>query len=494
MVKVHVKVLMLAILLVLEFHGLVGSVSGYFFQSPAPLEVSNGADVNPSAVQASNGTLWVAWASSRSGQFQVYYKTYNGTGWTQPRNATGGPPRVKNIYPSLGQLQNGTMILVWSSNQTGQINLYAKTLRGTSWTRPATVTSGLFEDDSAKTVVGHDGTLWVVWVRVSFSPSCLSGVCRQVYYKTLTGNVWSQENQLTSDNTWNTDPNVMVAKDGTIRVVYSKWMSQLKSPTFNLFDRVFNGVQWSSDVQLTNINSGTFGDDYSDWAQDRNGTIWLFWSREFCLATCGGTGAIFQDKILYKSSFNGGLSWNPETQLTFGGNSTNTVDDIQPFAVQGTLQSYWTLWVFYSTDALNLGFDMFSIRTNPVYPVHDVDITTLIVSPGALVPGGITSISVTVSNPGDYLESVKLTVQATNASTFTIANVTGLFGIGSTFTYILTWNATSAPPGQYTVKAALAPAPGETTGAAIDNTQYRPLTVLAPASAQLCSQRRGCPV
>ncbi len=467
------RLLLIALLLAVFFQGQTHNASGYSFQNPQLLENLSSLDSLPSAVQLSNGTIWVAWESYTT-RTDAFYLTMasDGTSRSAIQSLTG-PSTSYNRAPSLSQLGNGTIILVWSANRTGSYNLYYKTFTGRVWTMPVQLTSGSSDDNVPKTTVSLDGTLWVVWERDAISTLCPSLTCRQVFYKTLNGNTWSGDSQLTFDQTLNALPNVMVAKDGSIWVSWSKWISS--GSLYNIYYQTFNGVTWSGQIPLTTVNISTFGDTHPDLIQDRNGTIWLFFTRETKVTT-----GIFQDKLFYKFSGDGGLSWSADTQLTFGGNSTNTIDDREPSTIQGRDHS---LWIFYSSDATGFGslFDIYYIKTNPIWPVHDVAVTRIQPLPVSMFPWNVAAVNVTVSDLGDLIENVQLTVQAVNKTTFTVGSGSTYLAGGTSKTFTFYWNASAASPGRYTIVASAPLVPGETIGAGMDNTlRYKTLNILYP--------------
>ncbi len=480
------KILLLAVLLAVLAQGQTHVVLGYSLGSPQLLENLGSNDSLPTALQANNGTLWVAWEAFAGTRPDIYLMAYNGVSWSPIQNITG-PSTANNIAPSLNQLQNGTIILVWSSNLGGSYNLRYKLFNNGVWTKPVQFTSTIYDDLLPKTLVTADGTLWVFFERDYLSTACFSGACRQVWYKTLKGNTWSPETQLTIDFTWNRMANPMRAKDGSVWLAYSKWVGSGTTGNFNLFYRTFNGTQWSNDIQLTSL---TNSDQAPDLVQDRNGTIWLFWAREFQVAP-----GIFQNKLMYRFSGDAGRSWTSEIQMTFGGNSTNTIDDNQPFAVQGRTRGFfgsvdYSLWIFYSSDATGFGsaFDIYYIKTNSIFPAHDVALTSLQVSPLKMFPWGVANMNITtaavtlsVVNLGDFPENASFTVTAVNRTSFRIGSGFALLASGGgSRTLSYAWNATLAPPGRYTIVASVVPVPGETLGNAMDNTLRRPLSILYP--------------
>jgi len=494
--------LLIALTLAVFLQYQVHPVSAYTFQTPQLLDPAPSFDISPTALQASDGTLWVAWDSSFYGQNQIVVKTYNTGVWSAQHNITWGPPSQTNTYPSLAQLNNGTIILVWSSNQTGYYNLYYKLYNAGVWSKPNQLTvscttgCALGDGDFSPNVeIGLDSSVWVVWGREVSSTAATCAVpftivCRQLFYKNLKGNVWSSDTQLTSDATWNRWPGMTVTKDGALRVVYSKWISQ--GSNYNIFGRTFNGVQWSVEVQLTNINAIDFTPNI---VQDRNGTIWVFWDRDISVG-----GGFFQSKLFYQTSIDGGVTWSSSTQLTFGGSSTTPIDDQEPIPVQGLTRNLdgtvdHSLWIFYSSDAFLDGADfaIYYIKSNPIFPVHNAAITAVNVSPSMMFPWGIRKqsissamVTVTVSNLGDFPENISYAVQAVNTTTFNLASGFWLAPSGLSKMVTISWNATLASPGLYTLVASVSPVPGETTGDRMDDSiRFRYLGIVYPGDLNL---------
>ncbi len=497
------RVLLLSLLLAVFFHFEARPASAYSFQSPQLLDKAPAFDTQPTALQASDGTLWVAWDTEFYGQNQIGAMTYSNGVWSAQHNITWGPPSQANTAPALAQLVNGSIILVWSSNQTGFYNLYYKFFNSGVWSKTiyqltASCAPGCTLGDgdfSPKVLVGLDSTVWVVWERDVTVPAatCASGftiVCRQLFYKTLRGSVWSSEAQLTSDVTWNRWPGATITKDGSVWVVYSKWIS--KGSNYNLFSRTFNGTVWSAEVQRTNINALDFTPDI---VQDRNGTMWLLWDRDISVG-----GGFFNDKVFYEISPDGGTTWSSATQLTFGGTSVQPIDDREPIPVQGNTRNLdgtidHSLWIFYDSDAFLNGTDfaIYYIKTNNIFPVHDVAVTGIGASPSKMFPWGIRKLNITsatvtvqISNLGDFPENISYSVQAVNTTTFNIASSWALFSSGLSKTYTFSWNATLATPGLYTIVASLAPIAGETIGARMDDTlRFKSLGIVYPGDLDL---------
>ena len=456
----------------------------YSFQPAQLLEHVVGFDLNPATLQLSNGSLWVAWDSNRYGTYQIYLKSWNGNIWSGDLPLTSSS---SNTYPSLAQFSDGTIILVWTSNASGYDNLYYKTFNGGGWSAAIPLTSGAFYDESAKIAIAPGPTLWVVWERdTPTGPS--TPMLQQVYYKRLTGNVWSDDTLLTASSLFNIEPGVMVSKRGLVWVSWASSVSQ--GGPFKILDVTFNGTQWSNNMTLTNPNpvltKCTSCDSQPGMVQDRNGTVWLFWARQMILNSTQS-----QTEIFYKYSGDVGKTWTKDVELTFGGDPNNPISALTPSAVQSIDTR---LWLFHSSNAYLSDFDIYYVTTLNILPVADIAVTSIQVTPLKTYPYGdaptnIATITVTVSNIGDLDTYVTLTVQATNKTTYVIGTLSDNITAGASRNFIFNWNTLSIPPGRYTLTASAPPVAGETLGNAVENSlTFKSVTVLLPGDLD----KNGC--
>src|SRR6266567_234689 len=388
--------------------GLFASAAAVSFQAPSIVDNLGSVDSLPSALQFADGTTWVVWQSYTT-KTAIYFSSFNGLSWSPYQQLTSSS--VWGFSPTLSQLKNGTVLFVWASNMTGNSQIYYRSYNSGAWGSTVQVTSGSFDDFGPKSMVASDGRLWIVWYRETFSSSCVSGICRQVFYKILAGNVWSQDIQLTSDQTWNVFP-APTTVGGGLWVSYSKWTSS--GALYNLFYRTYNGTSWSAD-----------------------------------------------------------------TQLTFGGNSTDPIDSREPSAIQGVDRS---VYVFFSSDITNMGssFDIYYLKSAPILGVHNVAVNKIQASPSVLYPGGLKSvnqsplvhINVTVVNLGDFSETISVSLTAVNKTSYPVGTATTTISPRSPVAVIsFTWNTTSSvKPGRYGFVATISPVPGESFGNTPDNT------------------------
>jgi hypothetical protein len=414
-------------------------------------------------LQASNGTLWAAWQSNRNapltGRNDIIYKTFTNGAWSSDHNLT---TTGQNSGPTLVQLINGTIGVFWAYRPSHSYEIYYTQYSAAGWSTPTNVTTTNFNDTQPAATVGHDGTVWLVWTRIN-STSTTSPPLEQLFYKTWKNGVWSHEAQLTNDSNQNYGSSIEIAKDGLVRVTWSKGTA---GNTYQLYTKTYNGTTWTSDTLLV---PSTSTDEHPTMMQDRNGTLWLFWGR----LVVSGSNEWYV--IMGQYSYNLGSTWSSPAQLTPAVGST-IFDSYQPVAVQSSY-GVKPIWVLYTSNYNVPNFDIYSIQSSGINPVHDVVPTGISVSSNQTYPGGLKSIgqsaiitvTVTVANIGDYVESVAMTLSATNTSSTTVGTLSHLIGPGSSTNFYYYWNTSGFTPARYGFTASITPLTGETIGNMPDN-------------------------
>ncbi len=430
-----------------------------------------GQDDLPAAVQASNGTLWLAWQTFRYSLTRpdiIYMTLTNGTWGPLGRITSSG----YNTSPSLAQLKDGTIILFWSQRLTTSANIYYEkfSVGAPDWSSKVQLTtSTAFNDTAPAATVGADGTLWLFWQRNNQSCTSTCLLTKQLYYMTLKGGLWSPATKITSDTNWNSLPSAVVTKDGLVRLAWTKG-SQSTGLTL-IYYKTYNSTVWSAENQLA-FPPGGFADEHPSMIQDRNGTIWTFWARTNATAT--------GFNIFNKFSTNNGQTWSAEVQMT---NDTRPlggrVDSQQPAAVQGNSPSDKTIHLFYSSDrGTSRVFDIWSLVSPSISPVHDVGLTFVSPSISVLYAGGLgsigqssnTTIAVTVVNYGDFGEKVQASVTVSNTTSISLGTQNQAVGFGGSVSFTFSWNTTNAKPGRYNLSVnAISTNSTETVGNQGDN-------------------------
>lgn len=457
---------------------------------PNLIETNVSSKQTPSVLQAKDGSVWLAWADDRYTNasvvppydaFAILYKTQISGSWGPVLNITA---IGQNFYPSLALLLNGTIMVFWTSNPSGNscspaCNLYYATYitRIQSWSLPHRLSSGLFNDSYTSTTIGPDGSFWLFWTRII--TTCAGSSCnttRQIYYRTLNGNVWTPETQLTADTNWNYASTETFGRDSVLRIVYSKGAPNQNN--FQLYARTYSGGTWSPETRIVNSSKA---DITSTIMQDRNGTFWVFYEEVVPLSLI-----LNQEVIFYVNSVDNGQTWSAPVQFTHD-STTVPIDDEMPFALQASDKS---IWVYYISNLTGNGqnFDIYAFKSSSISPVHSVAVSSLKSSATWLYVGGskllgqsaVVTFNVTVVNLGDSSESVTVQLSALNTTTYQIGTTTLIVASGSSLVFTFGWNTTGVNLGTYSLKA-VATIPFETLGNQGDNTlQANKLLQLVP--------------
>jgi len=217
-------------------------------------------------MQASNGLIWVAWASTRTGDYELFYKTFDGTTWFSDTQLTNNT--ASDTAPSIAQAMDGTIWVVWVSSRTGNLELFYKTYNGSAWSTETQLTYDSSDDEFPSIVQLSNGTIWIVW-------SSYRTGNHELFYKTFNGTTWSSDTQLTDDlDYYHLDPSIAQARDGTIWVVWQAAELQYQD---DIWFKVYNGSTWSSDTRLT---TNLPDDVHSSIAQINDRSIWVVWAEQ----------------------------------------------------------------------------------------------------------------------------------------------------------------------------------------------------------------------
>jgi len=415
-------------------------------------------DFNPRIFQSSDGRAWFFWETAPIATpwlQDIHYEVYNWTAWSAEQVAVSSPgQKVQNVEPSVAQLTNGTLFLSFASNRTGNFDIYLKRYNpSTGWSADYQLTTNPASDVVSALVAASDGSLWVFWDRQTSTTTNL-------YYKTYRSGTWSVETALTSDSSPVQDqrPAAFQTKDGRIWVVWSQ-VQDSKFSNIHIVYKTFNGATWSSLVQVS-FASDT--DAHPAGMQDSNGTVWLSWARDVSY-TCPGGGCAQLD-IFYVTSTNNGASWSTEVNLTndVGCSDPNCFDDDHPSLAELRDGKIWLFW-FTNRDPESW-WNLYYVNSSQL-PIHNVAVTKVTSSPVKLRGGGTVTVNVTVANLGTYGETFELDVWATNKTTVNIVSRGVYLDPSGSFTLSFTWITPSSligpPPGKYTISASVPPVTSE---------------------------------
>jgi len=453
------------------------------------LTYSSGIDGTPHAMQSQDGKIWVAWLRVVAGNFEIFYKVYNGSSWSTDTRLTISAARDE--LPWILQTSDGKIWVFWDSNVNGNFDIFYRTTvdNGANWTLATLMPRSSTRDDDWDPTVIQDfsGNLWVSWVRND-----------DVYYSIFDGFSWSPEIKLTSGGLDNWHPSLMQADDGRIWLLWDQGRVEPPVQT-DIYYMIYEG-SWSPATQLTNHTAEDVGPSI---VQDTNGTIWTIWSSTrpdsfydlyyrtvytppehdveiFSVLT--DKAVVYRGDIVQVEVVARNLGRNPETiQVKSYANltqiGTKTISNLAP----GQLYPFNVTW---PTSSFALGNYTVKATATPVagetntadntyidsmvkITAPDITVTNVTASQNIGIQGFITDINVTVKNKGIRTHTFDLD---TYYSSVFIERKSVTLESGKSSNVIFTWNTTNAEKGNHTVSAKAIPLPGEVNTA--DNTCF----------------------
>jgi len=215
---------------------------GENWSDPIQLTNSSYSDANPSVSQNVDGTICVVWQRNIGGNYDLFYKTSSnhGLSWSNATQLTTDPDT--DVSASTTYTWNGTLWVVWASHRTGVYDLFYKTSadNGLNWTDPIPlVTSGKY-DTAPSVMQAPDGSIWVIWSYENLD----------LYYKTSPdyGLSWTPETKLPLDDGGDdTNPSATGTNEGKILVVWDS----VRTDNYDIFYKTANIT--IHDVAITSI-------------------------------------------------------------------------------------------------------------------------------------------------------------------------------------------------------------------------------------------------
>lgn len=373
-----------------------------------------GIDSQPSMTQTSDGRIWVVWQSDTTGNSEIFYKVYNKSAvhpWSQDMQLTNNPQG--DFSPSIMEAPNGTIWVVWTSNRTGNFDIYYMTHNGSTWSPDNSLISDPSVDVTPFIMKTADSKIWVFWSsnRLDENP--------EIYYQTSSngGQGWTV-NRLTENDRGDLHPSAMQAANGTVWVVWRHGG--------DIYYQLFNGTSWlSADVPL--VTGGLFDKDPSI-TQAADGTIWVVWHSLRNDAV---------DDIYYKTY---ATSWSADTPLT-----TDPFFDLEASALGTADGRVWIIWESTRAD----GYDLY-YRTDSLAPTNDVSIFSVEPNQTVVSQGKNTSIEVVAQNKGTVAQTfnVKCYANSILIGTKSVTVDPGQLSVSQ-----FQWNTTTFSLGTYSISA-----------------------------------------
>lgn len=267
---------------------------------------SVGTQGNSKWIAAYGNKLHVVWPDKRNGHHDIFYKRSIDNGETWSADVKINDTNIETYSPSIA-VSGSKIHLVWNDERNGNGEIYycQSTNEGVSWGNNIRLTNDPFSSGSPS-VSCSGQNINVYWTDLRDGNA-------EIYYKRSTdnGTTWSGDTRLTNAPSVSQSP--AIAQNGlNLHVVWDDWRNGQNKEIY--YKRSTDGgASWSSDFLLSNT-------PLTVWGQ----TITVSGSNVHVSYMVQTAPSRFE--VFYKNSQDGGLTWNPEVNLS----NTSTYDAVSP--------------------------------------------------------------------------------------------------------------------------------------------------------------------
>lgn len=424
--------------------------------TPPPVKFSTW----PSVAEDSLGRVWLVWSEKDQGTAQnpdLFYRLWNGSAWLDKQQLTTDPSG--DATGSVTALSNQTMMILWSSNSTGNPEIVYKLYSsGVAIPYPTTgiiqLTSNSLIDDAPSAVQDKHGRIWVAWTR----HDALRTIS-DIYYRYFNGTAWSTEFVLppaSSSGLGERNPSIRQTKDGKIWTVWAsndtitESLLYYSSTDGNLDTLPTTGIPAASWATKTRLFNDSNDHDHPSFVQSRDGVLYIF----FHISTNNGVTVNYGTcpTSVYASCISSGASWVGPSSLASG-----NLDQL-PGAAQ--IISDKRIWAFFTRQFSGTGAtdQIWLTKSDQITNIHDMGVRELAATPRFIKSGQSISITVTAYNKGDFAESTTLTLKLNNT---VLTNIPLTLTIGEIRLIQYTYQTAFGFWGRYILSATLPVASGE---------------------------------
>jgi hypothetical protein len=191
----------------------------------------------PALAAGDSGKMHVVWSDRRDGFVEIYYKRYDGTAWgpDQRLTVTIAESRQPSVCAAGGKVH-----VVWIDRRTGTSEVYYKCHDGFSWSSDTRLSSTAGVTFFPSVAADDSGRVHVVWYDYALGH-------RGIYYARYDGAAWSAQEHITPASTMAQNPSIALDDSGHVHVVWYDY----RDLDFEIYYKTHDGTGWSADLRLT---------------------------------------------------------------------------------------------------------------------------------------------------------------------------------------------------------------------------------------------------
>jgi hypothetical protein len=270
--------------------------------APAVAVTGAGEGKHPSIAADAKGKLHSAYeAMDASGKTpDVWYvaSADGGKSWSKPADISNSPGI--SMDPAIAAGKDGSVVVAFTDTSGGDTHPDVWIVRsadgGKSWGKPVDVSNTPGESSAPDVKVAPDGTIHVIWLDTS------AGADSPDVWATAShdgGKTWDKAQDVSNTPGKSMTPSVAVGGDNSVDVVWTDTSSGAASPDVFFARSTDGGKTWSKAVDVSN-SPGISSE--CDVAVDEKGTIYVDW-----IDTSEGDKS---PDVMVASSSDGGKTWS----------------------------------------------------------------------------------------------------------------------------------------------------------------------------------------
>jgi hypothetical protein len=179
---------------------------------------------------------------------------------------------VRRDFPRLAASPRGPVYLTYTSNETGDNNIFLEVYRGGESKARYQITASPSDEYDSDVAVADDGTVWLTWTSNADSSY-------DVYAASFKDGVLGKPYRLTKSTNDAFHPRIATAPNGDPCVVYYRWIPEGSvTKDRNVYLRRFHGGRWSEELEVSPPEPAA--EDHSDpdvaFLGDRTIVAWSY--------------------------------------------------------------------------------------------------------------------------------------------------------------------------------------------------------------------------
>jgi hypothetical protein len=163
-----------------------------------------------------NESVYLVWEELENNGYELYFSTHSGGTWSSPQRITSC--EGLSLYPSLCMDPSGTAHLVFTDDRYGNFNIFYKRFDGSTWSAESLLIQGNPGEALYPQITADPfGNLHLVW-------SGNSEGNYEIFYRRKLGAQWSPDTILSFTDALSSAPHIAATTDGSIHVMWYDWV------------------------------------------------------------------------------------------------------------------------------------------------------------------------------------------------------------------------------------------------------------------------------